>query len=247
MNISEEAAKRIAEHLKAVENRLSAIPADERQDILQSVETHIYDALDRACNDVPSSAELEAVIAAMDPPESYVGEAVVEKKRNVLKPILYIVLALVVAGVAFLLSRRAPETSVEHAATRAPADGLQMRESEALRTGVLHAAISSSGNSDILLSDPVSQTWRNLTRGRLVKQGWGQPWEPVGSPDGKTVVLRIYRWIDNREMKTQVWLLDMESDRLTQIPGEYGFIYGFTWSPDSLRTTPDGMCRTRSS
>ncbi len=254
MNISEGVTRRISDHLKAVSVKLSALPSDERRDILQSVETHIYDALGRTSPDAPDLADLEAVIAGMDPPESYVIEAARERKLTVRSLVLYVVLALATAGVALPAWQRASKTDESpkarldqklisesaspdpsHSAAEAAMDGLPMTESDALRTGVLHAAISSSGDSDIMLSDPVSKTWRNLTRGRLVKRGWGQPWEPVGSPDGKTVVLRIYRRIDNREMKTQVWLLDLDTDRLTQIPGEYGFVIGFTWSADSTR------------
>ena len=43
---------------------------EEKQDILQSVEIHIHDALEKISND-PTISDLEEVLSKMDPPKSY--------------------------------------------------------------------------------------------------------------------------------------------------------------------------------
>jgi parallel beta-helix repeat protein len=81
MNLPKELTARIADHLSNVRKNLSSLPPDERQEILQSIESHIYDALESRSDGEPTSALLEAVIAEMDPPESY-GELPVVPKEN---------------------------------------------------------------------------------------------------------------------------------------------------------------------
>jgi Tol biopolymer transport system component len=407
MKLPEELSQRIASHVESVRKGLASLSPDERQDILQSIETHIHDALQKQSGDTPTIEVLEAVIAGMDDPESYTEAATLRPKSNARRTAVVAASIIILAVFGSVLWINRPHTPQPNAALRPlseettaeqvkqavitisrcaesdprvskalasleglneelvvkqltaflgsdkntvrrsaifilwhgsfedigsaarplldlcshseqytrgvaaialgvnkihssfdvlckmttddpdayarrcaayalgllgdgkarpilkkalqdsnaqvqnnakaalemipeliqksqlPTGMLEMTESEALRTGVLHASNAKSGQSDIFLSDPVRREWRNLTKGRLNRPGWGQPWEPVGSPDGKTVVIRIYRWIDNTEMRTQVWLLDMDSDNLRQIPGEFGFVMGFTWSPDS--------------
>ncbi len=71
MNIPIELKTRIYEHIGTVQNHLGELPPDEQREILQSLETHIYDALESRAEGTPSSELLEAIIAELDPPESY--------------------------------------------------------------------------------------------------------------------------------------------------------------------------------
>jgi parallel beta-helix repeat protein len=81
MNLPNELAKQVTAHIAEVRKYLGRLPSDERQEILQSVESHIHDALQSRSNGEPTSALLKAVIAEMDPPESY-GELSVAPKKN---------------------------------------------------------------------------------------------------------------------------------------------------------------------
>ncbi len=82
MNLSTELTKQVMAHLDEVRKYLGNLPADERQEILQSIESHIYDALENRRNGDPTPALLDAVIAEMDPPESYGELPAVPKKKN---------------------------------------------------------------------------------------------------------------------------------------------------------------------
>jgi len=87
---------------------------------------------------------------------------------------------------------------------------------------------------DIFIADPKLHTKINLTRGRLTTEGWSRPWEPVGSPDGQTVVLRQFKRLeDGKKYETKIWLLAIKDQNLQQVPGNFGFVSGFAWSPDS--------------
>ncbi|MFA5292087.1 MAG: ankyrin repeat domain-containing protein [Phycisphaerae bacterium] len=101
--------------------------------------------------------------------------------------------------------------------------------------GILYCARDEKNNvSDIFIADPKLHTKINLTRGRLKTEGWSQPWEPVGSPDGQTVVLRQFKRLDNgKKIENRIWLLDMKDQSLQQVPGNFGRAGGFAWSPDS--------------
>ncbi|MCC7300789.1 MAG: hypothetical protein IT583_06895 [Verrucomicrobia bacterium] len=83
MNLPKELTVRIADHLSKVRKNLSSLPPDEQKEILQSIESHIYDALQSKSDAGPTSALLEAVLAEMDPPESY-GDStpVPDQKQN---------------------------------------------------------------------------------------------------------------------------------------------------------------------
>lgn len=71
MKLSNELTQQVKAHLDNVRKYLGALPADERQEILQSIESHIYDALQSRSDGDPTPALLEAVIAELDPPDSY--------------------------------------------------------------------------------------------------------------------------------------------------------------------------------
>lgn len=71
MNLPIELKTRIYDHIGTVQKHLAELPADEQRDILQTLETHIHDALEARSNGNPDLDILEAIIAEMDPPESY--------------------------------------------------------------------------------------------------------------------------------------------------------------------------------
>jgi len=97
MNLSSELTKQVAAHIDEVRNYLGTLPADERQEILQSIESHIHDALQSRSGDEPTSALLDAVIAEMDPPESY-GELTATPQKKQRRQWLIIVLILVLTA-----------------------------------------------------------------------------------------------------------------------------------------------------
>ena len=71
MNLPAELKNQITAHLDEVRKYLGNLPADERQEILQSIESHIHDALEIRSNGAPTPALLDAGLAEMDPPDSY--------------------------------------------------------------------------------------------------------------------------------------------------------------------------------
>jgi len=71
MNLSIELKTRIYNHIGQVQQQLVELPADEQREILQSIEAHIHDALENRADGDPTLDLLEAIIAEMDPPESY--------------------------------------------------------------------------------------------------------------------------------------------------------------------------------
>lgn len=71
MNLPIELKTRIYDHIGTVQKHLAELPTDEQWEILQALETHIHDALEARANGNPDLAVLEAIIAEMDPPESY--------------------------------------------------------------------------------------------------------------------------------------------------------------------------------
>ena len=83
MTLSPELIEQIKIHLNQIRNHLGRLPADERQEILQAIESHIYDALEARSDGTPTAALLDAIIAEMDPPDSY-GElpSTPRKKSN---------------------------------------------------------------------------------------------------------------------------------------------------------------------
>ncbi len=71
MNLSIELKTRIYEHIGQVRNHLGAFAVDEQREILESIETHIHDALESRSEGEPTMDLLEAIVAELDPPESY--------------------------------------------------------------------------------------------------------------------------------------------------------------------------------
>jgi len=71
MEIKLEIGEEIRQYLAQVAVHLRKLPEDEQSDILEEVERHIHDALSKRAEGQPTLAELKAVLAEMDPPESY--------------------------------------------------------------------------------------------------------------------------------------------------------------------------------
>lgn len=71
MNLSTELKQSIDNHIDAVKACLTGFSATEQREILQSIEAHIYESLEARSEGEPSIDLLHAVIAEMDPPESY--------------------------------------------------------------------------------------------------------------------------------------------------------------------------------
>jgi|GEM_PF-3833263 len=71
MNYPIELKTRIYEHIGTVQKHLGELPPDEQREILQALETHIYDALESRSSGTPGIELLEAIIAELDPPDSY--------------------------------------------------------------------------------------------------------------------------------------------------------------------------------
>ena len=71
MELGKELVQEIKRYLEQVAAHLRGLPQDEKQDILENLERHIHDALSRRAEGRPTLAELRAVLAEMDPPESY--------------------------------------------------------------------------------------------------------------------------------------------------------------------------------
>lgn len=68
---------RIRRYLDDVSRHLSGVSEKSRQETLQDLESHIHEALARRAPQDPSLSDLEAILAEMDPPESF-GQATAE-------------------------------------------------------------------------------------------------------------------------------------------------------------------------
>lgn len=71
MTFAPEIARRIGAYLDAVDACAGGRPADVRADLRRQLESHVCEALRRRAGDAPTAADLEAVLAEMDPPDSY--------------------------------------------------------------------------------------------------------------------------------------------------------------------------------
>jgi len=112
-------------------------------------------------------------------------------------------------------------------------EAIPMRDSNGLTSGVLHCMEApGEGIGDIFLSNPDLGLRRNLTRGRLRREGWSPPWEPCGSPHGQAVIMRQYQKKEE-SFQSRIHLLEMADMKLRQVPHLFGFLFSFSWSPDS--------------
>jgi hypothetical protein len=71
MKLTSEVTEAINLHLEQVRQELGNLPPDEQRDILQTLEAHIHDALESRTPGETTIEMLDAIIAEMDPPESY--------------------------------------------------------------------------------------------------------------------------------------------------------------------------------
>lgn len=102
MNLSNELTKQVKGHLDEVRKHLGALPADERQEILQTIESHIHDALGTRSDGEPTPALLDAVIAEMDPPESYGEPRLTPEKKKKRIP-LFLIMGLALPAIIMIV------------------------------------------------------------------------------------------------------------------------------------------------
>ena len=87
MGYDGEVRRHIEQYLETVAVHLRAAPGDESSEILRSLESHLYEALDRRAGDAATVEDVDAILAEMDPPEPYARDPASRKdpgrpKRN---------------------------------------------------------------------------------------------------------------------------------------------------------------------
>ena len=73
MKLKPELSRRVEQYLAQVENSLRAKPVAVRREVLDSLRRHIHEAL-AAGSAAPAAEDVDAVLADMDPPESFASE-----------------------------------------------------------------------------------------------------------------------------------------------------------------------------
>ncbi len=81
MGADEEIRAEVAKYLKMVGPHLETACPDEREETLESIEAHIYEALSERAGGQPTLQDVRAVLAEMDPPESY-GQAAAQTPQD---------------------------------------------------------------------------------------------------------------------------------------------------------------------
>jgi hypothetical protein len=71
MRPSSEIGERVNRYLLEVATHLESRSPAERRELLEDLEAHLYEALRRRAGGEPTLADLETVLAGMDPPQSY--------------------------------------------------------------------------------------------------------------------------------------------------------------------------------
>jgi len=71
MSEDKEIQKAVGHYLEKVAAELTNVSPDEKDSILQGVESHIYEALEKRSSGAPTAADLDFVLAEMAPPHSY--------------------------------------------------------------------------------------------------------------------------------------------------------------------------------
>ena len=105
MQLSKELQKRIEEYLDEVSSHMGDIPSGERPDTLQYLREHIEDSLGELDADAPTIADVEAVIAEMDTPDSYGNDSADKSKGIAGKITVAIVFIAVLATVGAVMYR----------------------------------------------------------------------------------------------------------------------------------------------
>lgn len=104
MVMDADARSRIDRFLGRVEAHLADRSEEEREELLRDLESHLHDAL--AGRETASRADVEAVIAEMDPPESYgdlAPRTPAEPTKTERPPEVKLAIVLVIAGLAGML------------------------------------------------------------------------------------------------------------------------------------------------
>lgn len=66
--------KAVGEYLERVAAELAEMSPEERETILETVESHIYESLEARVEGTPGAADVERILAEMPRPESYAGK-----------------------------------------------------------------------------------------------------------------------------------------------------------------------------
>ena len=177
MNLPKELTARIANHLSNVRKHLGGLPPDEQKEILQSIESHIYDALENRGGVEPTSALLDAVLAEMDPPESY-GDSmpVPDQKKNrhwrTIIPLL-ILIAMIAVGIKFSPKKQKDDV-MKHPLTLTVASILaatNLIAGEARSEFHLQGAIDDASPGDTITIPPGIYTQPIVIRKKITLEG----------------------------------------------------------------------------
>ncbi len=177
MNLPKELTARIANHLSNVRKNLGGLPPDEQKEILQSIESRIYDALKNRGGVEPTSARLDAVLAEMDPPESY-GDSmpVPDQKKNrhwrTIIPLL-ILIAMIAVGIKFS-PKKQKDDIMKHPLTLTVASILaatNLIAGEARSEFHLQGAIDDASPGDTITIPPGIYTQPIVIRKKITLEG----------------------------------------------------------------------------
>ena len=103
MKTANKTQHRIEQHLNEVRDNLKNSSASEQAEIIQSIESHIHEALEARGGEIPEEQLIEVIIAEMDPPESYNEVGMAESAGKKGKGIVLTLAAIAFAGLAFWL------------------------------------------------------------------------------------------------------------------------------------------------
>ena len=192
MNLSNELTQQINTHLDEVRKYLGTLPPDERQEILQSIESHIYDALETRSDGEPTPALLDAVIAEMDPPESYGELPSAKRPKSVMKPLVSVAVVLMTTlgiWVAFEISKE-----------NTPANTLTAAESK--RPPIIVSTFPQNGNNAV---DPdITELRVTFNKDMLTDRMWS--WCIESQDTSPKFASTGTKFIDNRTCITPVEL-----------------------------------------
>lgn len=100
MKANQKVKREVRKYLRRVKAHLGDRSPAEREELLHSIEEHIYELLTQRAIEEPTFADLTAVLTELDPPESY---GIVTESKNSSR-IGWIALSLLVAGIVIPLA-----------------------------------------------------------------------------------------------------------------------------------------------